>query len=71
MLNAKPTENHTVEQVPPTTPVDALRLAVRALNQVPNFRTGIPDPKRPGRDLRSYELLPMLEAILRDPGPQP
>ena len=71
MLNAKPTENHTSEQVPPLTPVDALRLAVRALNQVPNFRTGIPNPKRPGRDLRSYELLPMLEAILPDAGPQP
>ena len=71
MLNANTTENHTMEQVPPITPVDALRLAIRAMNHVPNFRTGIADPKRPNRELRSYELLPMLEAILRKAGAQP
>ena len=66
MLNVKPTEHHTLEPVPPLTSVDALRLAIQAMNHVPNFRTGIPNPKRPGHDLRSYELLPMLEAVLRE-----
>lgn len=71
MLNANPTENHTLEQVPPITPVEGLRLAIRAMNHVPNFRTGIPDPKRAGRQLRSYDLIPMLEAILLEAGAQP
>jgi hypothetical protein len=45
--------------------LEALRLAIRAMNATPSFETGIPNPERKGRTLRSYELLPKLEAIVR------
>jgi hypothetical protein len=44
---------------------EALRLAIRAMNATPSFDTGIPNPERKHRTLRSYELLPKLEAVVR------
>ncbi len=46
---------------------EALRLAIKAMNSTPNFKTGIPDPQRPARTLSSYALIPRLEAILQGP----
>ena len=46
---------------------EALRLAIKALNQTPRFDTGIPDPKRPERTLSSYALIPRLEAAMERP----
>jgi hypothetical protein len=72
MLNTKTTGKYTIERDgPPATAADGLRLAIRAMNRTPNFNTGIPDPKRSGRELRSYDLLPMLEALVRTAGKQP
>jgi hypothetical protein len=45
--------------------LEALRLAIRAMNATPNFDTGISNPERKHRTLRSYELLPKLEAVVR------
>jgi len=45
--------------------IEGLRLAIKALNATPSFDTRLPDPKRPGRSLSSYALLPQIEAILR------
>jgi hypothetical protein len=71
-LTAKTTWKYAIEQdVPPATAADGLRLAIRAMNRIPNFNTAIPDPKRSGRELRSYDLLPMLEALVRTAGKQP
>jgi hypothetical protein len=53
----------------PTDPISelrqALQLAIRAMNATPNFDTRIPNPERKNRTLRSYELLPKLEAVVR------
>jgi hypothetical protein len=49
----------------------ALLLAIKALNMPANFDTGIADPGRPGRTLRSYKLISQLEAIARRAGGQP
>ena len=49
---------------------EALRLAIKALNQTPRFDTGIPDPVRPERTLSSYALIPQLEAALTRPRPR-
>src|ERR1700693_157079 len=43
----------------------ALELAIRAMNTVPSFDTGITNPEHPKRTLSSYQLLPKLEAILK------
>lgn len=43
----------------------ALELAIRAMNMVPSFDTGITDADHPQRTLSSYQLLPKLEAILK------
>ena len=43
----------------------ALELAIRAINTVPGFDTGITNPEHPQRTLSSYQLLPKLEAILK------
>lgn len=44
---------------------EALGDAIRAMNAVPSFDTGIQNPDHPKRTLSSYQLLPKLEAILR------
>jgi hypothetical protein len=49
----------------------ALLLAIRALNMPASFDTGIADPEKPGRTLRSYKLIPQLEAVARKAGGQP
>jgi hypothetical protein len=51
--------------VPPESLLEALQLAIRAMNNTPSFDTGIVNPARPNRTLRSYDLLPMLEAAVR------
>jgi hypothetical protein len=43
----------------------ALEQAIRAMNTVPSFDTGITNPDHPKRTLSSYQLLPKLEAILK------
>jgi hypothetical protein len=43
----------------------ALELAIRALNMVPSFDTGITNSEHPKRTLSSYQLLPKLEAVLK------
>ena len=45
--------------------LDALLLAIRALNATPDFNTGIPCPDNPERTLRSYRLIPQLESVAR------
>ena len=45
--------------------LNALLLAIRALNATPNFNTGIPCPDNQQRTLRSYDLIPALEASAR------
>ena len=42
-----------------------LELAIRAMNMVPSFDTGIANPENSRRTLTSYQLLPKLEAILK------
>jgi hypothetical protein len=49
----------------------ALLLAIRALNMPANFDTGIADPGKPDRTLRSYKLIPQLETVARRAGGQP
>jgi len=49
----------------------ALELAIRAMNMVPSFDTGITNPENPRRTLTSYQLLPKLEAILKTARGQP
>jgi hypothetical protein len=44
----------------------ALEQAIRAMNTVPSFNTGITNPDHPKRTLSSYQLLPKLEAILKN-----
>jgi hypothetical protein len=51
--------------------LEALQLAIRAMNNTPSFNTGIPDPRNSKRSLSSYQLLPMLEAVVRNAGGQP
>ena len=46
---------------------EALRLAIKALNQTPRFDTGIRDPVRAERTLSSYALIPRLEAAMERP----
>jgi hypothetical protein len=43
----------------------ALEFAIRAMNTVPSFDTGITNPDHPKRTLSSYQLLPQLEATLK------
>lgn len=43
----------------------ALASAITAMNAVPSFDTGIPNPDHPKRTLSSYQLLPGLEAVLK------
>lgn len=45
--------------------VEALRFAITALNTPSNFLTAIPNPNKPGKFLKSYELIPMLESVAR------
>jgi hypothetical protein len=45
--------------------LNALLLAIRALNATPDFNTGIPCPDNPERTLRSYRLIPQLETVAR------
>jgi hypothetical protein len=45
--------------------LNTLLLAIRALNATPDFNTGIPSPDDPQRTLRSYTLIPKLEAAAR------
>jgi hypothetical protein len=53
--------------------LNALLLAIRALNATPDFNTGIPSPDNPQRILRSYRLIPQLETLARKAkaSPQP
>jgi hypothetical protein len=44
----------------------ALEFAISALNDAPSFRTHV---ERAGRPLSSYQLLPLLETVLRDDAP--
>lgn len=44
--------------------LDALEKAIAAMNNTPNFNTGIYDPVT-GRNLTSYRLLPELQAVVR------
>jgi hypothetical protein len=67
MLNAITAKEPTMEQEL----LAALLLAIRALNMPANFDTRIPDPDKPGRTLRSYALIPQLEAVARKAGGQP
>ena len=55
----------TIDNDPTSELLDALRLAIRAMNATPNFDTGIRNPERKHRTLRSYELLPKIEAVVR------
>ena len=66
MLNANAEENTIQQEL-----LDALLLAIRALNRPRNFDTGIPNPANEARTLRSYDLLPLLEAVARRAGGQP
>jgi hypothetical protein len=43
----------------------ALELAIRAMNTVSSFDTGIANPEHPRRTLSSYQLLPKLETVLK------
>lgn len=45
--------------------LNALLLAIRALNATPDFDTGIPCPDNQKRTLRSYRLIPQLETVAR------
>lgn len=45
--------------------LNALLLAIRALNATPDFNTGIACPDDPERTLRSYRLIPQLESVAR------
>lgn len=45
--------------------LNALLLAIRALNATPDFNTGIQCPDYPERTLRSYRLIPQLETVAR------
>jgi hypothetical protein len=47
-------------------PLDALNLAIQALNEAPNFNTWIVDPKNHGKTLPSYRLIPYLEKVVKD-----
>jgi hypothetical protein len=66
MMNATP-KHETIEQEL----LNALLLAIRALNATPNFNTGITDPSNPKRAFRSYALIPQLEAVARKAGGHP
>jgi hypothetical protein len=46
--------------------LNALLLAIRALNATPDFNTGIPCPDNPQQTLRSYRLIPQLETVARN-----
>jgi hypothetical protein len=48
--------------------LDALLLAIRAMNATPSFNTRISDPENPKRTMKSYDLLPKLEAVARKYG---
>jgi hypothetical protein len=67
MSNATTAKELTMEQEL----LAALLLAIRALNMPANFDTGIADPGKPGHTLRSYALIPQLEAVARRAGGQP
>jgi hypothetical protein len=45
--------------------LNALLLAIRALNATPDFNTGIACPDDAQRTLRSYRLIPQLETVAR------
>jgi hypothetical protein len=45
--------------------LNALLLAIRALNAMPDFNTGIPCPDDREGTLRSYRLIPQLETVAR------
>lgn len=66
MLNDTAKENTLEQEL-----LEALLLAIRALNCPANFDTGIEDPSRSSRMLSSYSLLPLLEAVARKAGGQP
>jgi hypothetical protein len=51
--------------------LQALETAIKAMNYTPSFDTGIPNQDRLGRTLSSYELLPQLEAVVREARGQP
>jgi hypothetical protein len=43
---------------------EALILAITALNQPRNFNTTIANPDKPGKFLKSYELIPLLRKAI-------
>jgi hypothetical protein len=47
------------------TTLQALELAITALNDTPNFATTIPDQSRPGRNLTSYDLIAQISKVVR------
>ena len=51
--------------------LQALLLAIRAMNNARSFDTGILKSEGSSRTLSSYELLPKLEAVVRKAGGQP
>ena len=53
------------ETTPESELLAALKSAIMALNQPRNFDTKLQDPDRPGRTLKSYDLIPRLEKVVR------
>lgn len=45
-------------------PVQALNLAIQALNEPTNFDTYIVDPRNPKKTLKSYALIAFLERVV-------
>jgi hypothetical protein len=46
--------------------LEALKAAITALNDVPNFTTRVPDPSNPGTFFKSYNLIPHLEKAVKN-----
>ena len=59
------TDKDSTPESAPADLIEALRLAIEALNAAPSFDTGIQNPKRPKESLSSYALIPQLTATLR------
>jgi hypothetical protein len=64
LRHAQNIEPHLCDAAPKL--LEALGIAIKAMNNVPSFDTGLPDENRPGTTLSSYRLLPRLEAVVRE-----
>jgi hypothetical protein len=64
LRHAQNIEPHLCDVAPKL--LEALEIAITAMNNVPSFDTGLPDETRPGKTLSSYRLLPRLEAVVRE-----